>query len=507
MRVIWRRRCGPSSILRGLVAGLAAGTLVTAAADWPQFRGPNGQGVAEGESIPVPAGPDTNLVWKTGVPPGHSSPIVWGGRVFLTGFEPAGEAGLVVLALEGRDGQVLWRRGLKAAASAGFHAMNNPASSTPVADDRRVYAYFGTHGLVCHTHAGELVWERRLAPPRSKYGMATSPILHGDTLFLVLDSDDRSSRLLALDKHTGETRWEQPRPLFRAGWSTPMIFRGAGGEDLVVLGANRLTAYDPVTGEERWWSGGFPDETVGVPVAGDGLLFAGAAALGGRGDDQWDTAATWRMTVAAFDRDGDDQIQREEMTEGFAFILRPELPKDNPGYGLPVRDMEVLLRMFDHDRNGIISESEWLKTTSGFAANSKPYLAAFRPGAAGDARPSHLAWETRRGIPETPSGLYYRERLYLVRDGGLLTCIEASTGREVYRERLGAAGQYVASPIAAGGRILVVSVSGVLTVVEAADTLKVLARSEVGEEVYATPAVAGGRLLVRGVGHLYAFGR
>ena len=175
-------------------------------------------------------------------------------------------------------------------------------------------------------HAGNEVWRRRIETPPSKYGMAMSPILYKDSVILVLDGDNGSSRLLAVHKDTGETVWEQPRSLFKAGWSTPMIFRHGEVEELVVLGSKRLTAYNPSNGEEIWWAGGFPDETVGIPVTGDGLVFAGAAALGGRGDDSLDAAATWKMTVEEFDRNHDNQIQREEMTPGFAFIQRPDLP-------------------------------------------------------------------------------------------------------------------------------------------------------------------------------------
>jgi outer membrane protein assembly factor BamB len=387
-----------------------------------------------------------------------------------------------------------------------FHALNNPASSTPVADERNVYVYFGTRGLICYDHAGNDLWQRKIGPPISKYGMATSPILYEDKVIMVLDGDDGSSRLLAVNRDTGETVWQQPRSLFKAGWSTPIIWRHGEVEELIVLGSKRLTSYDPSTGAEIWWAGGFSNETVGIPITGDGLLFAGAAALGGRGDDKWDAAGTWKMTVEEFDRNHDNQIQRDEMTKGFAFIQRPELPKDNPGYGLPVRNMDTLLRIFDHDKNRIISEAEWMQTMSGFAAISQPNLAAIRPGATQDARKSHVAWEIRRGIPETPSLLYCRGKLYLLRDGGVLTCLEAATGKELFRERIGAAGQYVASPIAAGDKIIAASVRGAVTVIQVDDELKILAKNDFGDKIFATPAVAGNIIYLRTTGHLYALG-
>ncbi len=218
------------------------------------------------------------------------------------------------------------------------------------------------------------------------------------------------------------------------------------------------------------------------------------------------SAGTWKFTVEKFDRNHDNQIQRDEMTKGFAFIQRPELPKDNPGYGLPVRSMDTLLKIFDHDKNRIISEAEWMETMSGFAAYSQPNLLAIRPGATRDAGKSHVAWGIRRGIPETSSLLYCRGKLYLLRDGGLLTCLEASTGKELFRQRIGASGQYIASPIAAGDKIVVASVRGVVTVIQVDDKLKILARNNFGEKIFATPAIAENKIYLRTIGHLYALG-
>ncbi|HNS19200.1 MAG TPA: PQQ-binding-like beta-propeller repeat protein [Sedimentisphaerales bacterium] len=477
-----------------------------AKANWSRFRGPNGQGVAQADRIPVQFGPDSNVLWKTAIPAGHSSPVVWENRIFLTSFDRGNQRELATIAVNRDNGEILWKRVVQAQTEGSFHALNNAASSTPVVDDKHVYVYFGTYGLICYDHAGTEVWQRKLDMPPSKYGVATSPILYRDNVILIQDGDSGSSRLLAIRRDTGETAWQAPRPLFRAGWSTPMIWRHGEVDELIVLGSRRLTSYDPATGEEIWWAGGFSDETVGVPVTGEGLLFAGAAALGGRGDTDLDAAATWKMTVGEFDRNHDNQIQRDEMTEGFAFIQRPELPKDNPGYGLPVHDMDVLLRIFDQDKNQVISEAEWMQAMASFAAKSQPGLAAIRPGATGDARPSHVAWEIHRGVPETPSLLYCQGRLYLLRDGGILTCLEAATAEELFQERIGASGQYIASPVAAGDKIIAASTRGVVTVIQVADELKVLARNDFGEKIFATPAIAEHKIYLRTAGHLYALG-
>ena len=473
---------------------------------WNQFRGPNGQGVADADRIPIHFSPESNVLWKTVIPAGHSSPVIWNNRIFLTANESTNKKELITLAIDRKDGKILWRQVVQAETKVRFHPLNNPASSTPAADERKVYVYFGTYGLICYDHAGNDLWQRKIDTPKSKYGMATSPILFEDKVILVLDGDGGSSRLLAVHRDTGQTVWQQPRSLFKAGWSTPMIWRHGQTEELIVLGSKRLTSYDPSTGAEIWWAGGFSNETVGIPITGDGLLFAGAAALGGRGDNKLDAAGTWKFTVEQFDRNHDNQIQRDEMTKGFAFIQRPELPKDNPGYGLPVRNMDTLLRIFDYDKNRIISEAEWMQTMSGFAAQSQPNLMAIRPGATKDARKSHVAWEIRRGIPETPSLLYCRGKLYLMRDGGVLTCLEAATGKELFRRRIGATGQYTASPIAAGDKVLFASIRGVVTVIQVDDELKILAKNDFGDMIFATPAVAENKIYLRTAGHLYALG-
>ncbi|MBW8038998.1 MAG: PQQ-binding-like beta-propeller repeat protein [Planctomycetes bacterium] len=475
--------------------------------NWNQFRGPNGQGVAEADSIAVHFSPDSNVLWKTVIGAGQSSPVIWNDRIFLSAYESANRKELVTLSIDREDGKILWRQVIQAETKVRFHPMNSPASASPAADEKHVYVYFGTYGLVCYDHAGKKVWQRKIKPPKSLYGPATSPILYEDKVILVLDDNSGTSRLLAVNRDTGETAWEQPRSLYRAGWSTPMIWRHGDTKELVVLGFKRLTSYNPSNSEEIWWAGGFSQETVGVPVTGEGLLFVSDAAMAGRGEEKWDADLTWKITVERFDKNHDNQIQRDEMTKGFTIPLRPELATDNPGYGLPIFNMDHLLKYIDKDKDQVISQTDWMQTMSGFSMDSRPNLLAIRPGATKDARPSHVVWEIHRGTPETPSILYCRGKLYLIRSGGLLTCIEASTGKEIFRERIGAPGQYVASPIAAGDKLILASARGVVTVIQVDDKLKILARNNFGEKIFATPAIAENKIYLRTTGHLYALGK
>jgi len=493
--------CFALSVSLFLTAGIHAETV-----NWNQFRGPNGQGVAEADRLPAEFGPETNALWKTALPEGNSSPVIWDDRIFLTANDATDAKTLITLCINREDGTILWRKVVQAESRARYHPMNNPSAPTPAADAERVYVYFGTYGLLCYDHAGNEMWRHPIKAPRNSYGMATSPILYGNMVILVLDDNRGASQLLAVRRDTGKTVWEQPRLFIKSGWATPMIWRHDTAEELVVLGAGRLNSYNPSTGEDIWWAGEFPRETVGVPVTGEGLLFVSAAALGGRGETKWDAQQMWRIVCEDFDRNHDGQIQRSEMNDGFVIPFRPELSKDVPGYAYHDRDPDSLIKWFDTNKDRIISEEEWTEQMKSFLSLDEPILLAIRPGAVRNARKTHVAWEVRTGIPEIPSPLYYKGRLYLLRNGGVLTCLRASSGEELFRERIGALGQYSASPIAGDDKIIAASVRGTVTVIQADDKLHVLSRTDFGEKIYATPAIADNTLYLRTAGHLYALG-
>ena len=475
-------------------------------ANWNQFRGPNGQGVAEADHLPAEFDPETKALWKTALPEGNSSPIVWDDRIFLTANEATDTKTLITLCINREDGSILWRKVVQAESRVRYHPMNNPSAPTPAADAERVFVYFGTFGLLCYDHAGNEVWRRPIKAPRNSYGMATSPILYGDTMIQVLDDNRGASRMLAVRRDTGKTVWEQPRLFMKSGWSTPTIWRHDTAEELVVLGAGRLTSYNPSTGDDIWWAGEMPRETVGVPVTGEGLLFVSAASLGGRGETTWDAQPMWEIVCEDFDRNNDNQIQRSEMDDGFVIPFRPDLSKDVSGYAYHERDPDKLMTWFDTNKDRIISEEEWFEQMKSFLSLDEPILLAIRPGATRNARETHVAWEVRRGIPEIPSPLYYKGRLYLLRNGGVLTCLRASSGQELFREPICALGQYSASPIAGDDKIIAASVRGTVTVIQADDTLHILSRTDFGEKIYATPAIADNTLYLRTTEHLYALG-
>jgi outer membrane protein assembly factor BamB len=282
--------------------------------------------------------------------------------------------------------------------------------------------------------------------------------------------------------------------------------------DLVVLGNGRVYGYDPATGEERWFVKGFSRETIAVPVAGVGQLFVSVAMQGGRGDVELDPEPFWKAALL-FDKDGDKRIARTEISDQFTVPFRPELPLGHPGFGFPLpKDpakrkarQSGLFSWRDTNRDGFWTEEEFKADMA--VGRGQPNLAAIRPGGRGDVTGSHVNWNLRNGIPEIPSPIFHKDRLYLVRDGGLLSCVRTDSGKTVYRERLGASGHYNASPVIANDRLYLVSSRGVVTVVKTGDEFAVEHQTDLKVKVVATPAIDKDSLYIRTANSLMAFRR
>jgi outer membrane protein assembly factor BamB len=477
--------------------------LAAAAANWPQFRGPNASGIAEGAKPPVHFGATSNLLWKTAVPPGVSAPIVWGDRIFLTALA---SNQLTTLAYDARNGRELWRRVAPAEKIESCHEFSSPAASTPCTDGQRVYAYFGSFGLLAYDFAGKEIWRRPFERLPTQYGTATSPILAGGRLLLQRDGDNTNAQLIALAPDTGKTLWEAPRPLAGASYSTPMVWRHDGIEELLVQGKGRLAAYDLGGGAPKWWVRGWGFTAVTTPVAGDGLLFAGGSGLGDPTEPS-DPLMNWNKLIADYDANKDGQLAIDEVPESLIWHIRKELPKEVPGNSFPMRNL--LGWFIDENKDKIITKAEW-DASEAFVKDkfNADRFVAIRPGGKDDSTETHVSWETTRGLSEMPSPLFYQGRVHFIRDGGLWTVIEPKTGRRILdRERLGIGGQVVASPIAANGYIYIVNEPGTFAVLRAGDRLEVAAVNKLGETVRSTPAIAGDKLFVRSKEHLWAFGK
>ena len=465
-----------------LVVALTFATPLLADARWPQFRGPNASGVAEAQKPPIEFGPTKNLLWKTPVPRGQSSPCVWDDRIFLTGFE---NGKLLTLCIRRSDGKELWRQIAPADRLERGTNPNGPATPSPVTDGAAVYVHFGSFGLLAYDFEGKELWRKSLALGYVRHGTGTSPIIAAGKLVVVCDQEGMKSFMLAVNPRTGETLWQIPRPNCFSSHTTPVHRKvetpGGPVDELVVAGSIRLIGYDLKDGSERWSCRGL--EAISIcptPVIGEGgAIFAMSQSMG---DER---LAPFDALLRDVDKNGDARISMGEATK-------------------IVRDVFSIL---DTDGDKLLSRAEWDAYYDIFRQADSGLFAVRAPDRAGDLTATHVLWRQKRGVTEVASPLCYRGRVFVIATGGLASCFDAATGRPIYQsKRVGAPGQYFASPVAADGRAYVASSTGTVSVVEIGDEPKTLARNDLGEGIQATPAIADNKLYVRTAGHLWAFG-
>ncbi len=411
---------------RTLVAGLAAILLSGAdlsSQEWPQFRGPTGQGHAEAKGLPLLWSETQNVRWKVPVAGvGWSSPVVFNGRVWLTtsvevpkGLRERGGLSLRALAFEVATGKVVVDvEVFRLTRLRDLNPKNSFASATPIVDGDRVYVHFGADGTAAISATGEVLWTARFNY-ESQHGGGGSPVLYKDLLIFNCDGNDVDAFVVALDTRTGKERWRRDRrkPSDQA-YTTPLVITVDGRDQLISVGAYRAGAYDPATGRE-----------------------------------------IWRVSYA----DGFSNVPRPVFGNGLVFIA------------------------------------------TGF---QQPTLIAVRPGGEGDVTRTHVAWTLTRGAPFTPSPLLVGDLLYVVSDTGILTLVDAATGRVHYQQRLG--GNYSASPVLAEGRIYFLSEEGVATVIAPGAAFNRLAVNRLDGETLASMAMSDGAIYIRSSTHLYRLG-
>jgi outer membrane protein assembly factor BamB len=487
--------CGALFVFAVLTA--AAPGEETPPARWPQFRGPNGSGVATG-AAPVEFGPERNVRWKTAVPAGVSSPCIWDGRIFLTGYDTQARQ-LQVLCLSRADGNILWRAPVAAETIEKVHRLNSPASGTPATDGERVYAYFGSVGLVAFDFNGQQLWKCELPTPGTFFGSGTSPVVAEE--LVLLNRDCRGdSFLLAVQRTTGEEVWRrthaQSVSMQPEGYATPVV----AGDQVIMHRNDGVYAYSVADGSQAWVAR-TTSEASSTPVVTEDAVYVNAWTNSGEPELRV-AAPNWAELVKKHDQDGDGALNKEEFPDDLALTRRAELGD--------TRDGEVRYEMFfdrmDQNKDGRVSTLEWagVQLMMSLMMSADHGVLAIRRGGSGDVSRTHVAWKESRQVPEVPSPLLYRDRLYLIKDGGVLTCLDPASGAVKFRGRVGAGGGYYASPIAADGRIYLASQEGMLTVVAAGDEMNVLARSDFGEPLIATPGIADGTLYVRTGTALYA---
>lgn len=399
------------------------------------------------------------MIWKTAVPPGHSSPVLTDRHVFLTALD---DGKLATLCLDRATGRILWTRHLPRTRQEKQHKLNHPASASAVTDGRNVYVFFGEFGLAAYTVDGKELWRTPMGPFTNIYGMGASPILAAGGVVVMCDQG-KDSFIAAFDGRNGRERWRVARPDAISGHSTPVVWER---REIVAPGSYKLDAYDAETGRTAWSFDGLPSEMKSVPViAGDTIFIHG-----------FNTPENDRGKMPAI----------------------PPFPGPFRVEQSPTEHVRRYFKFLDVDGNGVMDAAEWASYERNMKAENA--MVAVKRG-------GKLAWKFPRSIPQLPSPLLYRGVLYMINESGVLTLLDPETGAAHEQTRLrGAADQYYASPVAAGGMVFVTSFTGVVTVLRAGAKQEVLAANELEEECMATPAIEGGSVYVRTKSALYRFG-
>ena len=474
---------------RCLLAAFVFGSLVTTS----QAEGPTyfrlDSGVAA-DAKPLPADfSDKNELWRTPLLPGHSTPAVCGDRIFLTAYDKAKQQ-LTTVALDRKNGKVLWRKICPAKRIEEVHRTGSPATCSPACDGKRVYSFFGSYGLLCYDLEGNKLWDKRMGPFQDEFGAASSPVLV-DGKVIINQDHDINNFIAAYDAKTGKQLWKTKRNGFTRSYSTPVVWKRKGKTLVVVAGSLQLTAYDVTNGKKVWWVRGLSRIVDTTPVINNGMLYVATWTPGG------DTSSRISMEPFAdalkqFDKNKDGQIAKTELRPG-----------------------PVLTRFFriDLNQNGKLDKKEWDAHAKVFELAQNVAIAV-KPGGKGDVTESHVKWTYRRGLPTVPSPVAYRGVLYMVKDGGIITSLNAKTGEKLQQGRAKGGGRFYASIVAGDGKVYLSSEPGIITVLSAAKAggqrpvgWRIISSHNFKEIIMATPVIADGRIYVRTEKALYCFAK
>lgn len=437
------------------------------AEDWNRFRGPNGSGVSADQGYAVQFSKDKNVVWRTVIRPGKSSPVLTGRFIFLTA---ADQDNLFTICLDRKTGRQLWERSVPHRNKVVANRLNHEAAVTPVTDGENVYVFFKSFGLISYDATGRTRWSVPLGPFVNSQGLASSPILIGQQVVLVADQWE-NSYIAAFDKSSGEMRWKVDREESE-GWGTPLAFEPPRGEArIVTVSRGLLGLYRPVDGRRTASLPGQAITIVASPILDGNIVYA--FGYGG------DKLTPFSSRLDRLDKDKNGKLTSDE------FGTDPILTNLARNAG---------------NRDGTVSEDEWEM----FAKKVMGPNCLVAVQLDGD-KPRELWRYDKNFTSVIPSLLLYRKVLYIVRNGGILTTHDATTGAVIRQARLeGALGGYSSSPVAAEGRIWLASEEGKVTVITAGGEWETLAVNDMGEGIYATPALSKGTIYLRTEEAIYA---
>jgi outer membrane protein assembly factor BamB len=437
--------------------------------------------------VPASSGPlpeDFNapeaLSWRMPLDGGHSTPILEGGKIFVTTYRPNSKE-LATVALEQSSGKMLWRNPIVPEQVEETHPIGSPATATVACDGKRVFAFFGSAGMFCYDLNGKKIWEQRSGPFRDEYGAGSSPILFDDKVIINQDHDI-DSFLIAYDCETGHVVWKTARPDAVRSYSTPCIWTNNGKPELLVAGALQLAAYNPADGERLWWINGLARIVIPTPVTSGGIIYMASWAPGGDPGKRI-SLPSWSTALTKWDANRDGKLAKSE-----------------------IDDHDVLDRFFrmDVNQDGVLNQQEWERHAAVFQRAQNAIL-AIKPSGKGELPESAIIWKHGKGVPYVATPVLDNGILWMVKDGGIVTKLDAASGQLLQEERVPAVGNYFASPVAGDGKVYFASEGGAVSVVAAEKDWRVISSREFHEKIYATPVLAGDKIYLRTEEALYCF--
>jgi outer membrane protein assembly factor BamB len=490
-------------ILVGMLINLSVFSQKADPNTWPNFRGINCSGIAySDQDPPIIFGPDKNILWKISLPGGHSSPCIWGDRIFISGYQEEGKR-LKMLCIDRKNGKIKWEENIPVEAFEKFNAVSNPATATPCTDGERVYFYFCSFGMVCYDFNGKLQWKLPMTVPKSynNNGIGTSPVINGDFVILNCFGHLNDPRLLALNKFDGKTSWEYILPN-KEGYagnssSTPVIYK----DQVIIYRSADIAGYNIKTGDLIWKFAIGGTDAIGTPVIHDDILYMVAYSTQGN-PDAVAQFPDFKGLTSKYDKNGDLMIDKDEIKD-FQILTYPEMPD--------ISTKTYLVNhfgTFDKNKNALIDSMEWKAILENLRSlYTKQGLKAIKLGGQGDISLNNFLWVNPDQISHISSPLYYQNHIYMVRDGGIISCLNSENGKLLFRGKLNAPGAYFSSPVATKERIYIASRSGIVTVFDSGDKLNILAQNNFGELITATPAIVDNKIYLRTEKALYAFGK
>jgi outer membrane protein assembly factor BamB len=474
-----------------IAASMASSSIIVAAEDWTQFRGPNGTGVSTTSGLPTEFGPDKNVVWKTTLPPGHSSPVLTRNRIFITAHTAEKpNYKLLVFCLDRQTGKILWQREVPRKQSGRLQLVNGPASPSPVTDGENVYVFFQEFGLLSYDANGKERWKLPLGPFNMFYGFGASPILVDDKVILPIDQDNPTSFMIAVDKNNGGVRWKVDRPSVISGYSTPIVYQPErGAKQIVIPESFQLSAYSVEDGKRVWWVRGLACEMKSIASHDSQYVYINGWGFPQNQPGQQVKTIPFEEGLKKYDSNHDGLVAKSEVT----------------GKEMMDKMLSGAFEAFDGNRDEKLDAKEWEVFRLMLASENG--LLAIKLGGQGDQTATAIRWRYTKPVPQVPSTLLYKGVLYMVNDGGVLISFDPATGNVIKQGRLqGAIDKYFSSPVGADDKVFLIGEDGAMSVLKATGDWEILKVNQLDDECFATPAIADGRIYVRTRSALYCFG-